>query len=119
MAAIADQLATACTMPASASPRRRSAANGDWVLIDAGDVIIHIFRPEIREFYNIEKMWAARNSRTARYIESQVRRTFEPSHRTVSPSCMLGMWLSSPKRRIAAEMIVDDRIVACSAARLA
>ena len=30
----------------------------DWVLIDAGDVIIHIFRPEVRQFYNIEKMWA-------------------------------------------------------------
>jgi len=29
----------------------------DWVLVDAGDVIIHLFRPEVREFYNIEKMW--------------------------------------------------------------
>ena len=32
---------------------------GDWVLIDTGDIIIHVFRPEVREFYNIEKMWAA------------------------------------------------------------
>jgi ribosome-associated protein len=31
---------------------------GDWVLIDTGDVIVHVFRPEIREFYNIERMWA-------------------------------------------------------------
>jgi ribosome-associated protein len=30
----------------------------DWVLIDAGDVIVHVFRPEVREFYAIEKMWA-------------------------------------------------------------
>ena len=31
----------------------------DWVLIDAFDVIVHLFRPEVREFYNIEKMWQA------------------------------------------------------------
>ncbi len=29
----------------------------DWVLVDGGDVIVHLFRPEVREFYNIEKMW--------------------------------------------------------------
>lgn len=30
----------------------------DWVLLDAGDVIVHLFRPEVREFYNIERMWS-------------------------------------------------------------
>jgi ribosome-associated protein len=34
-------------------------ARSDWVLVDAGDVIAHLFRPEVREFYNLEKMWGA------------------------------------------------------------
>lgn len=38
--------------------------NFDWVLIDAGDILVHLFRPEVREFYNIERLWTG-DSKTA------------------------------------------------------
>jgi ribosome-associated protein len=39
--------------------RVEGMSNADWVLIDAGDVIVHVFRPEIRTFYGLEKMWVS------------------------------------------------------------
>jgi len=43
---------------AGGEARIEGLVNADWVLIDAGDVIVHIFRPEVRSFYNLERMWA-------------------------------------------------------------
>jgi ribosome-associated protein len=40
------------------SPRIEGLPSADWVLLDAGDVIVHLFRPEVRSFYNLERMWA-------------------------------------------------------------
>ncbi len=40
----------------------------DWVLVDAGDIVIHIFRPEVREFYNMEKMWTIDSSAPPQYF---------------------------------------------------
>lgn len=37
--------------------RIEGKATGDWVLLDCGDVVVHLFRPEVREFYQLEKMW--------------------------------------------------------------
>ncbi len=57
--AVADQLAQALRDNGYGKPRIEGLPHCDWVLVDAGDVIVHIFRPEVRDFYNIEKMWAA------------------------------------------------------------
>jgi len=40
-------------------PRVEGLPHCDWVLVDAGDIVVHIFRPEVREFYGLEKMWSA------------------------------------------------------------
>jgi len=43
----------------SREPRVEGMPQNDWVLVDAGDIIVHVFRPEVRGFYNLEKMWSA------------------------------------------------------------
>ena len=60
--AIADRLLGGLKDAGGRSIRAEGQRAGDWVLIDAGDVIVHIFRPEIRAFYNLEKMWRADRS---------------------------------------------------------
>ena len=57
--AIADQLAKKLKKETEFGAKVEGLSNCDWVLIDGGDVIVHIFRPEVREFYNLEKMWTA------------------------------------------------------------
>jgi ribosome-associated protein len=56
--AVADQVAKALREAGFGKPRIEGLPHCDWVLVDGGDVVVHIFRPEVREFYNIEKMWA-------------------------------------------------------------
>ncbi|MCB1518009.1 MAG: ribosome silencing factor [Hyphomicrobiaceae bacterium] len=55
--AVADQVARALKDNGFGTARIEGLGAADWVLLDAGDVIVHIFRPEVREFYNLEKMW--------------------------------------------------------------
>ncbi len=57
--AIADQVVRKLKDAGHGRARVEGTPHCDWVLIDTGDVIVHIFRPEVREFYNLEKMWSA------------------------------------------------------------
>ena len=59
VSAVADQLIKALRDNGFGKPRIEGLPHADWVLVDGGDVIVHIFRPEVREFYNLEKMWQA------------------------------------------------------------
>ena len=57
VAAVADHLLKALKATGVQSARVEGQASADWVLIDTGDIVIHVFRPEVRDFYNLEKMW--------------------------------------------------------------
>lgn len=59
VSAVAEHLLSALKGAGEPALRVEGQNSADWVLIDQGDVIVHIFRPEVREFYNIEKMWQA------------------------------------------------------------
>ena len=56
--AIADHLLRALKEAGYGRAKVEGLPHCDWVLIDAGDVIVHLFRPEVRSFYNIEKIWS-------------------------------------------------------------
>jgi ribosome-associated protein len=58
VASMATKLADRIKAEFHRSPRIEGLQTADWVLIDAGDVIVHLFRPEVRSFYNLERMWS-------------------------------------------------------------
>jgi len=57
VSALAEKLMDALKSERGILSKVEGKETGDWVLIDTGDVIVHIFRPEVREFYQLEKMW--------------------------------------------------------------
>lgn len=58
VASMAAKLSEKIKAETGRSPRIEGLPTADWVLIDAGDVIVHLFRPEVRSFYNLERMWS-------------------------------------------------------------
>ncbi|WP_235913039.1 ribosome silencing factor [Oceanomicrobium pacificus] len=65
--AIAEHLVDTLKAEAGILCRMEGKDQGDWVLIDCGDAVVHVFRPEVREFYQLEKMWLS--------VDEQVKRT--------------------------------------------
>ncbi len=57
VSAISEKLVERLKVEFGRTSRVEGKGTGDWVLVDTGDVIVHIFRPEVREFYQLEKMW--------------------------------------------------------------
>ena len=57
VASIAEKLVQRLKETFGRSARVEGKDTGDWVLIDTGDIVVHVFRPEVREFYQLEKMW--------------------------------------------------------------
>ncbi len=62
---ISEKLADRLKQELRINVRMEGKETGDWVLIDAGDVIVHVFRPEVRDFYQLEKMWLPAGSTLA------------------------------------------------------
>lgn len=58
VASMAQKLAERVKKEGFGSPQIEGLPAADWVLIDAGDIVVHLFRPEVRSFYNLERMWA-------------------------------------------------------------
>ena len=57
--AVAEQIQRQLKEEGFGKGRLEGQSHCDWVVIDIGDIIVHVFRPEVREFYNLEKMWSA------------------------------------------------------------
>lgn len=65
VAAISEKLTDKLKQEMGVFSKLEGKGQGDWVLIDAGDVVVHLFRPEVRSFYNLERMWAFGDSGSA------------------------------------------------------
>ncbi|HBR69724.1 MAG TPA: ribosome silencing factor [Rhodospirillaceae bacterium] len=59
ISAIAEKMKERLSVRGLKEVRLEGVSQSDWVVVDAGDVVVHLFRPEVREFYNMEKMWCA------------------------------------------------------------
>lgn len=71
VAAIANKLGEKLKKEAGVLAKVEGLPAADWVLIDAGDVVIHLFRPEVRSFYNLERMWGFEDAPEAQVAQGE------------------------------------------------
>lgn len=65
VASISEKLVDRLKQELGVASKVEGKETGDWVLIDTGDIVVHVFRPEVREFYQLEKMWQTPGQRSA------------------------------------------------------
>lgn len=65
VSSLADKLAEKVKQDLGRVAKIEGKGQGDWVLLDTGDVVVHVFRPEVREFYQLEKMWMSNPTEAA------------------------------------------------------
>ena len=82
VAAMAEKLVDKLKHDLGRASRTEGKETGDWVLIDTGDVIVHVFRPEVRDFYQLEKMWVPAGG------PQQSRRTRHPPPPADAVACL-------------------------------
>ena len=70
VAAIAQNLVTDVKAAHLRNAKLEGKSAGDWVLVDTGDIIVHVFRPEVREFYQLEKMWLSPEEQAERSMSA-------------------------------------------------
>ena len=73
LGALAENLRAQLKMDGRRVPQPEGMGQGDWVLLDAGDVVVHLFRPEVRGAYNLEKMWSQPFAESASGMEGLIK----------------------------------------------
>ncbi len=83
-------------------PRSEGEQHGDWVLVDAGDVIVHLFRPEVRAFYGVERIWqnpALTPSKVDKAMRTKSRTPAKPAVKKAAPKTKAASKTASPRPR--------------------
>ena len=91
VASICNKLIERLKAAGGTAPRSEGVENGDWALIDASDVIVHVFRPEVRAFYALEKMWAPPDVVAERDAKAKAERAEAPAEEAPAEEAPAGI----------------------------